>query len=73
MKLILLLSFTLSLFSVLSHAQPKYPVSAIPASLLKEAHVVKRMEDIRFEIAGLDKAIYKRKFALTILDEAGQE
>ena len=52
--------------SICSSAQNKYPVAAIPASLLKKAHVVKRMEEIRFEIVNLHETIYKRKFALTI-------
>lgn len=59
--------------SIICSAQTKYPVSAIPASLLKDADVVKRMEDVRFEVKNLHEAIYTRKVALTILNEAGQE
>ena len=55
-----------------SFAQLKYAASAIPAALLKDADVVKRMEDIRFEVRNLHDAVYTRKFALTILNEAGQ-
>lgn len=54
-------------------AQNKYPVSAIPAALLKGANVVKRMEEIRFEIVNLHEAAYIRKYALTILNEHGQD
>src|SRR5215216_709714 len=60
------------LASLISSAQLKYPASAIPAALLKDANVVKRMEDVRFEIRNLNDAVYTRKFALTILNEAGQ-
>src|SRR5215218_386235 len=71
MKNILL---TISLgITICSLAQSKYPVAAIPASLLKNAHVVKRMEEVRFELVNLHETIYKRKFALTILDENGQD
>ena len=61
------------LYSLSSLAQPKYPVSAIAPSLLQNAHVVKRLEEIRFEVKSLTEAVYKRKFALTILDETGQD
>jgi hypothetical protein len=54
-------------------AQPRYPVSAIPAAILKDAHVVKRLEEINFEMVDLTNAVYRRKVALTILDEAGQQ
>ena len=71
MKNILL---TISLVTALcSSAQNKYAVAAIPATLLKNAHVVKRMEDVRFEIVSLHETVYRRKFALTILDENGQD
>ena len=65
------LAFSVLIGIVLS-AQVKYPVSAIPATLLKDANVIKRMEDVRFEIRNLHDAVYTRKFALTILNEAGQ-
>lgn len=54
-------------------AQNKYSVATITAALLKSANVVKRMEEIRFEIVNLHEAIYIRKYALTILNEHGQE
>ena len=72
MKTSPLLAFAFFLTSV-ADAQSKYAVSAISAALKKDAHVVKRMEEIRFEIKDLDEGIYTRKFALTILDEAGQD
>lgn len=54
-------------------AQTKYPVSAIPPQLLKDAHVVKRLEEIRFEIKSLNEAVFTHKKVLTILDEAGED
>lgn len=72
-KCALFFSFTLSLFLTLDlFAQPKYPVSAIAPALLKDAHAVKRMEEISFEVISLHEAIYRQKYALTILDEAGE-
>ena|SRR5688572_11517102 len=66
------LAFAL-LATLFSFAAGKYPSIEIPAALLKNAHVVKRMEEIRFEIKSLDETIYTRRFALTILDEQGQD
>jgi hypothetical protein len=64
--------FLLCFYSVTAVAGNQYPVAAIPASLLKDAHVVKRMEEIRFEIVSLRETVHKRKYALTILDQNGQ-
>ncbi len=54
-------------------AQNKYPVAAIAPALLKDAHVVKRLEEIRFEIKSLKEAVFTHKTVLTILDEAGED
>ncbi|MDB5253023.1 MAG: hypothetical protein JWP27_2192 [Flaviaesturariibacter sp.] len=48
-----------------------YPVSAIPATLLPNAHVVKRVDDTRFEIISPHETLMKIKTAYTILDEEG--
>ena len=50
-----------------------YPVSAIPEALLQNAHVVKRAEDITFEIVSTTKTVLHYKYALTVLDEAGDD
>src|ERR1051325_3594311 len=50
-----------------------YAVSKVPVALLKNAHVVKRMEEIRFEIVNTGEAVLWKKYALTILDEKGDE
>lgn len=51
----------------------KYPVSAIPANLLKGANVVKRMEEETFEVISTRETIHHIKYALTILNEAGEK
>ena len=48
-----------------------YAVANIPPELLKNANVVKRMEEISFEIINTGEAILKKKYALTILNEYG--
>jgi hypothetical protein len=48
-----------------------YSFSSIPASLLKNANAVKRMEEMTFEITEGNKAKYRHKVAFTILNEQG--
>jgi hypothetical protein len=48
-----------------------YAVTHIPAELKKSASVVKRMDEVRFEITEKNKATYYQKVAFTILDEKG--
>ena len=48
-----------------------YAVIFINDSLLKGANVVVRSEDIRYELKDLDKAVYRHKRAITILNEEG--
>ena len=50
-----------------------YAVSKIPAALLKNAHVIKRMENISFEVINAGEAILRKKYALTIMDENGDQ
>ncbi len=66
----LLFSF-LILSLTASAADGDYAVSKIPAALLKNAHVVKRMEQISFEVMTNGEAIMRKRYALTILDENG--
>ncbi len=49
----------------------EYAVGRISPGMLKGANVVKRSEEIRYEISSLTKARLYRKFALTILNENG--
>ncbi|HWR34181.1 MAG TPA: DUF3857 domain-containing protein, partial [Chitinophagaceae bacterium] len=51
----------------------EYAVSKIPDVLKKNAHVVKRMEQVRFEVVNTGEAVLWKKYALTILDEKGDE
>jgi len=51
----------------------KYPVSSIPENLKKNANVVKRMEEVVFEIVNFKEAVYHRKVAYTILNENGEK
>jgi len=71
-NLLLLITFA---FTSLSHieAQEKYDVKRIPEGLTKEANVIKRMEEISFEIKKLDETVLKHKYALTILNEKGEK
>lgn len=52
---------------------PKYPVSAIPAELLKNASVVSRMEDVAIRMTGLKDLRITEKWVFTILNESGAE
>jgi flagellar biosynthesis/type III secretory pathway chaperone len=54
------------------HAQ-NYNVALIPDSLTKNAHMVKRMEELHVTIKSLNKVIVTNKYAITILDEQGEE
>lgn len=53
-------------------ADPLYPVSAIPAHLLKGADVVKRAEQYRYEIINAGEAVFNRRTVYTILNEEGE-
>jgi hypothetical protein len=70
---ILIVSSFLLLVSGLKAADPKYPVSAIPENLKKDADVVKRMEEISFQVINTGETILHKKYALTILNENGDE
>lgn len=68
-KLIVLICLGAALGSRANEA----PLAAdkIPATLRKDAHVVKRYEEVRFEIRSLTETVLKRKYAVTVLDEQG--
>jgi len=71
-KVTLALLFFVGGIPMLATAGDEYAVSKIPATLLKNAHVVKRVEQISFEVLANGEAILKKKYALTILDENGE-
>ena len=55
----------------LAGAGEPYAVANIPAHLMKDASVVKRIEEIRYEITEKNRAKYMLKVAYTILNEQG--
>ena len=62
-----------SLFLVFANAEAQsYNVLFIPDSLKEHANAVKRDETITLEIKSINKAILKHKYAITILNEAGE-
>jgi hypothetical protein len=70
----LLMLFTGLVLSYCSRAgDSKYPVSDIPEKMKKNANVVKRMEEVQYEITGNDEAVYRRKIVYTILNEEGDD
>ncbi len=68
--------FTIAFLIVLlpSFAQPvNYNTLFIPATLKKNAHSVKREENIEFTVKSIDKASYKVHKVVTVLDEAAKD
>ncbi|HEX7845610.1 MAG TPA: DUF3857 domain-containing protein, partial [Chitinophagaceae bacterium] len=70
MKLILSIGMLL-LFSLPGIAQGPYGINLVSPDLLKNANVVKRMDDLRYEITEGNKARIYHKVAYTILNEQG--
>jgi hypothetical protein len=69
---------SLSLFAILASlggvAQPSsYDAATIPAALKEGAHVVKRYENITFNVKDVDQATYSIHQVLTVLDDEGKE
>ncbi|MCC6288336.1 MAG: DUF3857 and transglutaminase domain-containing protein [Chitinophagaceae bacterium] len=48
-----------------------YAVSKIPEALMKNADVVMRLDETRFEVINLGKSVTKIKYAITVLNENG--
>ncbi|PWT72194.1 MAG: hypothetical protein C5B59_16355 [Bacteroidetes bacterium] len=71
-NLIIFLFFSVSIMRLYA-GNGDYAVSNIPAALLKNANVVKRMEEIKFEIVDIGKAKEYYKYAITILNENGDK
>jgi len=51
----------------------QYAVKSIPENLTKNAHIIKRYEELRFELIDLDKAKKYHKYVITVLDEKGDD
>ena len=68
------LVYILSIFSIAAWAGDGiYAVANIPAALLKNSDIVKREEEIRFEIQDIGKAKEYHKYVLTVLNENGNK
>jgi hypothetical protein len=52
-------------------AEAKYPVSAIPEVLLKDAHAVVRLHEEQFVVKSADKGVRREKKVITILSPKG--
>jgi len=65
----------LSLTGMLAFAGDKtdYAISNIPSELLKNANVVVRWDETRFEVTDIDRARLTRRYAVTILNERGDD
>lgn len=50
-----------------------YAVSAIPAALMKNANMIKRLDEERFTVRNIGKANYYHHYVYTILNEAGDK
>ena len=50
-----------------------YKASLIPDSLKTDANAVKRFEELHVIVKDIDKAIIKHKYAITILNENGED
>lgn len=57
----------------LQAADGEYSFLKIPAALLKGANAVKRLEQISFEIVNPGEAILRKKYAITVLNEKGDQ
>jgi len=62
-----------SLFSLCLRAQEKFASANIPAKLLLKADVVKRSEDLSIQVISTEKVVVRHTYALTILNENGDE
>ena len=68
----IVLSITILFVFSSQAADRKFPVSSIPLPLLKNANVVKRMEQTEFTILNPGASVLKSHYALTILNENGR-
>ena len=73
MKKLIATSFFLSVSIFLLAGEGEYSITKIPAALLKNANVVKRMEEEKFSLKNPGEAVYYHHYALTILNENGDK
>lgn len=70
---VVILGFLLLTRLVSFAADPKYPVSEIPESLLENSNVIIRESERTFQVASKDKSIVRIRMVLTILNENGKD
>ncbi|MDB5223965.1 MAG: hypothetical protein JWN83_2632 [Chitinophagaceae bacterium] len=72
LNILLLIIFSVTCFN--SHADDRnYAANKISAELLKNANVVKRFEEVKFEIINIGKAKLYHTVAITVLNEKGDK
>lgn len=69
--LFLVFFFFISLYSIAE--ERNYSIGLIPEALLKNANVVKRTEEMQFEIISTRETVLRQRYAYTILNAAGAE
>ncbi|MFA6058069.1 MAG: DUF3857 domain-containing protein [Taibaiella sp.] len=73
-KLLFILLASVSITSSFAKDDIKYyPVHTIPEKLKQNAHAIIRYDRTEVKVADFDKVIYKKKYAITILDEKGKK
>ncbi|MBV9989005.1 MAG: DUF3857 domain-containing protein [Chitinophagaceae bacterium] len=65
--------FCVQLMLVTAVAAQDYNIGNIPDSLKRNSNAVKRLEELRVTIKALDKVVIKHRYAITILNENGDE
>jgi transglutaminase-like putative cysteine protease len=73
MKPYFLCSIFLLILSSAKANDIKYSVSEIPPTMLKDANVVKRVEEVEFEVVSMKETRLHYRYAITILNEAGEK
>jgi hypothetical protein len=73
MKRVLIVIFFIQSFFIARAYNGEYAILFIPQALIKNANAVKRMEKIQFIVKDAGEAVLKRKYAITILNENGDD
>ncbi|MDI3319559.1 DUF3857 domain-containing protein [Pinibacter soli] len=73
MKKVFQLLLCLCVGAVCKAGNVDYAVAKISPALMKDANVIKRLEEIKFEVVNVNKAHIYKKVAFTVLNENGNE
>lgn len=65
--------FILAVNSIAAGNEPKYPVDAIATELMENANAVVRVDEGFFTVKGIDKAMYTKTMAVTILNKKAND